>query len=129
MGEIRYLIDTNVVIDYLGNGLPPAGMDFMHGVMNNIPAISVITKIKLLGFNTNLAHYQVLESFVQDAFVIDLSEGIVESCIKMRKEHKIKFPDAIIAATAIENKLDLHTRNVADFKNIRSLVVLNPHNL
>ena len=118
-----------MVIDYLGNRLPPAGMEFMHGIMNNIPAISVITKIELLGFNTNRAHYQILESFVQDAFVLDLSESIVESCIKIRKELKIKLPDAIIAATAFENKLDLLTRNVEDFKNIRSLVVLNPHSL
>ncbi len=129
MGEIRYLIDTNAVIDYLGNGFPPAGMDFMHGVMDNIPAISVITKIELLGFNTNPLHYQILESFVQDAQVFDLTEGVVESCIKIRKEHKTKLPDAIIAATAIENKLELITRNLADFKNIQSLAVLNPHGL
>jgi predicted nucleic acid-binding protein len=129
MGEIRYLIDTNVVIDYLGNRLPLAGMDFMHGVMNNMPAISVITKIELLGFNTNPAHYQILENFVQDVTLFELSAGIVESCIMIRKEYKTKVPDAIIAATALENKLELLTRNVADFKNIRTLTVLNPHSL
>jgi predicted nucleic acid-binding protein len=129
MGEIRYLIDTNVVIDYLGNRLPLAGMDFMHGVMNNMPAISVITKIELLGFNTNPAHYQILENFVQDVTLFELSAGIVESCIMIRKEYKTKVPDAIIAATALENKLELLTRNVADFKNIRTLAVLNPHSL
>ena len=129
MGEIRYLIDTNVVIDYLGNRLPHAGMDFMHGVMNNMPAISVITKIELLGFNTNPAHYQILENFVQDVTLFELSAGIVESCIMIRKEYKTKVPDAIIAATALENKLELLTRNVADFKNIRTLTVLNPHRL
>lgn len=129
MGEIRYLIDTNVVIDYLGNRLPLAGMDFMHGVMNNMPAISVITKIELLGLNTNPAHYQILENFVQDLTLFELSAGIVESCIMIRKAYKTKVPDAIIAATALENKLELLTRNVADFKNIRTLAVLNPHSL
>lgn len=118
-----------MVIDYLGNRLPLAGMDFMHGVMNNMPAISVITKIELLGFNTNPAHYQILENFVQDVTLFELSAGIVESCIMIRKEYKTKVPDAIIAATALENKLELLTRNVADFKNIRTLTVLNPHSL
>lgn len=118
-----------MLIDYLGNRLPLAGINFMHDVMNNMPAISVITKIELLGFNTNPAHYQILENFVQDVTLFELSAGIVESCIMNRKEYKTKVPDAIIAATALENKLELLTRNVADFKNIRTLTVLNPHSL
>lgn len=45
MGQQQYLIDTNVVIDYLGNKLPANGMHFMNGVIDAIPNISVITKI------------------------------------------------------------------------------------
>ena len=38
-----------------------------------------------------------------------------------------KLPDAIIAATAINHNLILITRNVADFKKITRLKVLNPY--
>lgn len=129
MGKIRYLIDTNAVIDYLGNRLPPSGMAFMNQVIDNVPAISIITKIELLSFNAEAEHYQILLDFVNESQVFDLSEEIVSSCIDIRKAFKTKLPDAIIAATAIENKLELITRNGADFKNIQTVLVINPYEL
>lgn len=129
MGKIRYLIDTNAVIDYLGNRLPPSGMAFMNQVIDNVPAISIITKIELLSFNAAAEHYQILLDFVNESQVFDLSEEIVTSCIDIRKAFKTKLPDAIIAATAIENKLELITRNGADFKNIQTVLVINPYEL
>jgi len=38
----------------------------------------------------------------------------------------MKLPDAIIAATALVYDLTLVTRNVADFKNIDRLKLVNP---
>lgn len=129
MGKIRYLIDTNAVIDYLGNRLPPSGMAFMNQVIDNVPAISIITKIELLSFNAAAEHYQILLDFVNESQVFDLSDEIVSSCIDIRKSFKTKLPDAIIAATAIENKLELITRNGADFKKIPTVLVTNPYEL
>ncbi len=42
----QYLIDSNVVIDYLSGKLIPNGMTFMNGVVNAVPKVSVITKIE-----------------------------------------------------------------------------------
>jgi len=47
MGQPKYLIDTNAVIDYLGNKFPVSGMDFMHGIIDAVPDISVVTKIEV----------------------------------------------------------------------------------
>ena len=44
----------------------------------------------------------------------------------IRLQYKIKLPDAIIAATALEYALKLVTRNVADFNSIEGLNVVNP---
>ncbi len=44
MGK-QYLIDSNVVIDYLAGKLQNDGLLFMNQIINNIPAISVVTKI------------------------------------------------------------------------------------
>jgi predicted nucleic acid-binding protein len=122
----QYLIDTNVIIDYLGEKLPPKAMDFMHGVVNAVPNVSVISRIELLGFSTNETAYQVLNGFMEDATVLDLTEDVADQSINIRKSSKTKLPDAIIAATAIVYNLILITRNVHDFKSISGLRVLNP---
>jgi hypothetical protein len=46
MEQPQYLIDSNAVIDYLGNKLPLRGMDFMNDVVDAIPNFSVVTKIE-----------------------------------------------------------------------------------
>lgn len=104
-------------------------MAFMNQVIDNVPAISIITKIELLSFNASTEHYQILLDFVNESQVFDLSEEIVSSCIGIRKAFKTKLPDAIIAATAIENKLELISRNGADFKNVPTVLVINPYEL
>lgn len=43
MEQSQYLINTNAVIDYLGSKLPATGMDFMNGVIDAVPNISVVT--------------------------------------------------------------------------------------
>lgn len=126
MGQ-QYLIDSNSVIDYLSGNLPPQGMDFMNQIVNDIPNISVITKIEVLGYKTTEEAYNLLSDFVNDSIVINLQDKIVENTIEIRKEYKIKTPDAIIAATAISCGFTLISRNEKDFKNISNLTFLNLH--
>ncbi|AYQ34414.1 PIN domain-containing protein [Runella sp. SP2] len=53
--------------------------------------------------------------------------SVVEASIEIRKRHKTKLPDAIIAATALVYGLVLISRNVSDFKSIDGLQVIDPH--
>lgn len=129
MEQPQYLIDTNVVIDYLGQKMPLSGMNFMNTIIDAIPNVSVVTKIEVLGFNTPDKHYQLLTQFMEDATVLDLSNNVVDTCIEIRKNHKTKLPDAIIAATALVYDLVVVSRNVADFKNIKGIQVIDPHSL
>jgi len=129
MERQQYLIDTNALIDYLGKRLPDNGMDFMNTIIDAVPNVSVITKIEVLGFNAPDKHYQLLVQFMNDASVLELSNKVVEESINIRKNHKIKLPDAIIAATALVNNLVVISRNVSDFKNIKNLQLIDPHNL
>ena len=129
MEQPQYLIDTNVVIDYLGRKLPVQGMDFMNTIIDNIPNVSVVTKIELLGFKAPAEHYQLLTQFMEDANVLDLLSNVVDASIEIRKDHKTKLPDAIIAATAIVYNLVIISHNVSDFRNITGLQVIDPHKL
>lgn len=129
MEQPQYLIDTNAVIDYLGNKLPFSGMDFMNKVIDEVPNVSVVTKIEVLGFNTLEEHYRLLINFINDATVLDLTNNVVEESIEIRKKHKTKLPDCIIASTALVYDLILISRNISDFKNIDGLQVIDPHSI
>lgn len=127
MVQSGYLIDSNAVIDYLGKRFPDSGMHFMNDIVDVVPNVSVITQIEVLGFDTSRKYYQLLENFIEDADVLDLAHDIVYECIRLRKEHTIRLPDAIIASTALAYDFTLVTRNIDDFKYIDKLRLLNPH--
>lgn len=129
MAKTEYLIDTNVIIDYLGQKLPEPGMVHMNNVIDDIPCISIITKIEVLGFSAPEKHEQLLLSFMNDAIIFELSQPIVDICIEIRKKYKTKLPDAIIAATSLAFDFTLITRNVSDFKKIEGLKIFNPYDL
>lgn len=129
MEQSNYLIDTNSVIDYLGLKIPNSGMDFISSIIDDVPKVSIITKIEVLGFNAPEKHYQLLTDFMNDSIVLELSNNIVDACIEIRKKHKIKLPDAIIAATALVYGLTIISRNVLDFKSIKGIIVVNPYQI
>ncbi|MBK7939786.1 MAG: type II toxin-antitoxin system VapC family toxin [Lewinellaceae bacterium] len=125
----QYLIDSNAVIDYLSGKLPPNGMTFMDGIVNEVPKVSVITKIEVLGYNAPPTAYQLLADFMNDSDILELAEPVVNQTIDLRKQYKIKLPDAIIAATALVHGFELVSRNTSDLKNISGLTVIDPHSL
>ena len=122
MGQ-RFLIDTNVVIDYLKGTLPWSGMNLINQIVDDLLLLSVITKIEALGFPTS---NRLLTDFFDTAIILNLNNKVVNQTINIRKSHKIKLGDAIIAATAMVNSLTLVTRNVDDFRRIENLEILNP---
>jgi len=83
--EQQYLIDSNAVIDYLAGKLPEKGMGFLNLVVNQTPNVSVITKIKVLGFSGNSEAQNLLESFFTDSNIISLSEDVVNKTIEIWK--------------------------------------------
>jgi predicted nucleic acid-binding protein len=125
--EQQYLIDTNAVIDYLGNLLPINGAAFMDNIT---PAMTTITVIEVLGwFNATPSQIAKLKPFVDNAIDYQIDEAVVNKTIQLRQQHKIKSPDAIITATALLYNLTLISRDTTDFKNIDGLNVIDPHSL
>ncbi len=126
---IKYLWDTNTAIYYLQQQFPPSAEEFIDSTLSDsIPAISVITEIELLCWKTATEKdLEILHDFINDALVLELEKDVKFKTAEIRKAHKIKLPDAIIAATALVHNLTLITRNVNDFKNIVGLDLDNPH--
>jgi len=123
----QYLIDTNVVSDYLSDSFSPAGMAFMDTVMDAIPNISIITQIELLCWDTDKITTQTVKDFIDDSVVMDISTNVITHCVALRKSKRIKTPDAIIAATALASGYTLITANEKDFTNIKGLRYVNPN--
>lgn len=125
MGK-RYLIDSNSIIDYLNGILPEEGADLLRDVVNEVPVISFISKIEVLIFKSDEATELLLREFINSSSVIEITNDIIDATINIRKERKIKVPDAIIGATALTLDLTLITRNTKDFNGIRDLRIINP---
>ena len=120
------LLDSNVIIGYLAAKIPVSGMTAVSAIIDQTPRISVISQIEILRFNDTPENEKVLADFVDSSVIHSLSPGIVRRTITLCKQNKIKLPDAIIAATALNENLVLVTRNTDDFKNIANLELLNP---
>ena len=50
MGQ-KFIIDSNVIIDYTASRLPLNGSDFVEEIFNTHFVISVAVKIEVLGFD------------------------------------------------------------------------------
>ena len=123
-----FLLDTNTVIYYLKASLPTNAMQVLGNIIDDQPAISVISKIELLCFNTpNINEQNITNKFVEASLIFNLDDDIINQTIALRKQYKIKLPDAIIAATALVYNLTLITHNIADFDKVPNLQLTDPH--
>lgn len=123
-----YILDSNTVIDFVGKRLPEKAIDKIDNALINFTYVSVITQIEVFGFNGTELEMGKYEEIFTGKIVIDLGEKIINNTIALRKQYsKIKLPDLIIAATALEYNLTLVTHNLNDFKNIQGLQIIDSH--
>jgi len=125
MGQ-EYLIDTNILIDFQNGSISQAGQEFVAKIIDLNFSISFVSYIEFLGYKNAT---NAMEDFISFADVLETNRSIINQTILLRKNSRIKLPDAIIASTAIAHKLILITRNIQDFTNITGLKILNPYTL
>ena len=110
MSGTNVLIDTNLLI-FLSKGYVSVDQVFDNEVAQY--AISVVTQMEALGYPFKS---KVEEDFIRnlvDLFdVIYIDEKIAHQVINLRKQHRIKLPDAIICATAIVNGATLYSNDL-----------------
>jgi predicted nucleic acid-binding protein len=122
----EYLIDNNVISNYLSGRFSDSAMEFVANIFDKTPNISVITEIEALSWiNDDKKKEAVIKQFISDSNVISLSQNIINKTIALRRNKKIKTPDAIIASTAIISNLILLTSDTG-FQKIEALTILNP---
>ena len=123
----RYLIDSSAAIKYLNETFSAAAILFLDEIVDTESIISFISEIELQVWSpANAEDISIYQSFVAGSLVIGIHAGIIQQTIIIRKMYKLKLPDAIIAATAIDNNFTLIADNDADFKKVPGLKYINP---
>lgn len=91
------VLDTNVAL-YLLRGDRSAA-DAIHGQQ---VYISFITYMELLGKpGMTRSEVKQVEAFVSEWPMVELDRAIMDRAIVIRRKHRLKVPDAIVAATAL----------------------------
>ncbi len=109
--NLDLLVDTDVFIDHLRGArqLAPRRHRLHY---------SVITRAELFAGNTAS---DLVNTLLAPFREIPVDRSVAERAGRIRRESGVRLPDAFIAATAIEHKLGLATRNRSDFELVRSL--------
>lgn len=110
------LVDTDVFIDHLRGAVElKPGRNRLH--------YSVVSRAELFAGSTatDLVS-QLLAPFRE--VTVDCS--VAERAGRVVREFQLRMPDALIAATALENRLTLMTRNRKDFEKVRGLRMRTP---
>ena len=123
----RYLLDTNILIYYLADAIPPERVSEIEAMLTSSFRVSIITKIEFLGWKKHTPKgYALAQDFIRAAEVYPLTNTIADRAIHLRRTCGMKLPDAVIAATALTHECALVTRNEGDFSGICALEVVNP---
>jgi tRNA(fMet)-specific endonuclease VapC len=124
MSGNRYVLDTNAIVALLQGNLQLVELlkdaDWL--------GVSVISQIEFLVFpGLTQDDRQIFEQFLQRVEVLGLGAMdavLIEKIIEIRQQYRLKLPDAVIAAMAIQNSATLVTAD-REFAKVTSLTVIN----
>ncbi len=124
MNGNRYLLDTNAIVALL------QGEMFLVQLLQNADwvGISLISQIEFLVFSgLSQSDRDLFQQFLQRVEVIGLAASdspLIESIIEIRQQYRLKLPDAMIAAIALQHSASLVTKDQG-FTKVRSLTVIS----
>jgi hypothetical protein len=117
------LLDTNIII-YAAN---PEYSALRELIEKQKPVVSVVSYVEALGFARIEAQEKAeLKAFFREWKMLRLTRPVMKQAVRLRQTRRMRLGDSIIAATALVHGETLVTRNVADFRWISGLGLMNP---
>ena len=117
------LCDSDILIEALKNN--PRAIDSLRNIGFENIAISAITVMELYFGAVNKRELTKIKNRLQRLRIVHIDQEICEAAMnlveKYAKSHSRHIPDALIAATAICQRMELLTYNVKDFKFIKDI--------
>ena len=102
---MNFVLDTNTII-YLQKGLLAEGLP-LGGYF-----LSIISEIELLSFpDLTPQQEQALRDLLAELSIVTIDQGIRDAAIGLRRQHRLRIPDAVIAATALTLGAELLTND------------------
>jgi predicted nucleic acid-binding protein len=99
MNGLEYLLDTNFIIGLLKGD--EAASAIARGISLEACGYSAITRMELLSYpELSKDEVQIINRLLERMTYFAISPEIEDLTIAFRQQHKVKLPDAIIAATA-----------------------------
>ncbi len=124
-----YIFDSDILVDYLRLHKP--AIKLLDGIDRKDRRIAFLSQFELLKGCVKKAQSQKVDSFLKHFNIIPLDKVVAKKALQIYRTDKwhtgIQIADSFIAATAIENKLTLVTRNIKHYKNIPSLELQKPY--
>ncbi len=121
---VAFLFDTCILVDYL-RGIEAARIEIDGSAER--PAISIVSRIELLVGAPGSAEKSTHALLARFA-VLPLDHATADSAVLIRREQRLKLPDAIILATAKSRNMTLLTRDEKAFGS-KGLGVRIPYRL
>ena len=109
---VKAVFDTNILVDYL-KGVRAAKEELEK---YRVRQISIITFIEVMVGAKNAEEESAIRGFLATFEVLELSAEIAQEAISIRKELRLKIPDAIVYATARTQGCMLVSRNTKELK-------------
>ena len=123
---VSFLLDSNPIIYYLNQQLPPEGKAFIDRLVLDGVAFSVITRLEVLGTRMLPDQRARAESLLSLFREVPIDDSTIQQAIALRSVTRIKSIDALIAATALLHDLPLISRNRKGFAAIEGLSLIDP---
>jgi predicted nucleic acid-binding protein len=108
---VKALFDTNILIDYLAGRAGAA--DELGRYDQRL--VSAVTWMEVQIGAANDEEADVIDLFLRDFRVIDITRGIARDAIELRRKHRVKLPDALVWASARAESALLVTRDTKAF--------------
>ena len=108
---MKALLDTNILIDYL-NGIDDARIEIRRYTQ---PYISAITWMEVMAGVATTEEEPIVRRFLAGFKQIVINQDVAERAVAIRRQHRLRLPDAIIWGSAQSDNALLVTRNSKDF--------------
>ena len=119
MSGVDFLIDTNILV-YIMQGNPR----MKYFATEDTLTISCISEMEVLGkFQISDREKEIVTQMLSHCTIVDISYKVKQLAIELRQKYRMKLPDALIAATAIQQNLTLVTAD-SEFGKIAELDLL-----
>ena len=113
-----FLIDTNILV-YILQGNPR--VQYFAG--EDVLTLSCVSEVEMLGkFQISEEEKETVTQMLSGCSIVDINDPIKRYAIGLRQRYRIKLPDALIAATAMQQNLTLVTAD-KEFSKISELDV------